>query len=113
VVTEALTNPHVVLHSPQIAALGASHKQLNSSVGVFGTAALQADTAAIQNASKGDATYLATVAALTSLDSQRDHLAQQIKDELWAAEFAGLPIINAVGQTRFCKSLLDQATALS
>ena len=46
-------------------ALGACYKQLNASVGEFGTATLQAATAAIESSSSGDATYLSTDRALS------------------------------------------------
>jgi hypothetical protein len=89
--------------------LGACYKQLNSSVGQFGTATLQADTAAITSTSAGDATYTHTVAELTRLDQQRDHLAQRIKGALENAAFDGEGIENANGLARSCAALIDQA----
>ncbi len=58
-------------------ALGACYKQLNSSVGEFGTATLQASTNAVESTSAGDATYIHTNQALTALDKARDALAGQ------------------------------------
>jgi hypothetical protein len=112
VITEMLTNPHGELHSPQVEALGACYKQLDSSVGQFGTATLEADTSAIESTSGGDTTYTGTVAKLTQLDQQRDQLAQQIKDELEAAAFGGRSIRDPHGQTRSCEAIIRQATEL-
>src|ERR1022692_2933837 len=42
VITQILANPNTALRSPGIAALGACYKQLNSSVGIFGTDTLMA-----------------------------------------------------------------------
>ena len=47
VITELLTKVHGDLHSRQVETLAACYKQLNSSVGEFGTATLVADTAAV------------------------------------------------------------------
>ncbi len=113
VITELLSHPHGQLHSPQVAALGACYKQLNSSVGQFGTATLQADTAAIETTSTGDATYTHTVAKLTGLDQQRNELAQQIKGELENAAFQGESIENPHGLAQSCAALIDQATAMA
>jgi hypothetical protein len=113
VITEVLTDPHGELHSPQVDALGACYKQLNSSVGEFGTSTLEADTRAVESTSSGDATYTATVAKLSQLVQQRDQLAQQIKDELEAAEFRGKSIRDPHGQTKSCEALINQATALA
>jgi hypothetical protein len=112
VITEMLTNPHGELHSPQVQALGACYKQLDSSVGQFGTATLEADTSAMESTSGGDTSYTGTVAKLTQLDQQRDQLAQQIKDELEAAAFGGRSITDPHGQTRSCEAIIRQATEL-
>jgi hypothetical protein len=109
VVTELLTHPFGELHSPQVTALGACYKQLNSSVGQFGTATLQADTAAIESASSGDTTYTDAVARLTQLDRQRDQLAQKIKDGLEGAAFRGKSIQNPLGLTRSCQATITAA----
>jgi hypothetical protein len=52
------------------------HKQLNASVGRFGTAALVLDTAALRSGnSTDDMQYSSTLAAIASLGAQRDALA--------------------------------------
>jgi hypothetical protein len=109
VVTELLTHPFGELHSPHVTALGACYKQLNSSVGQFGTATLQADTLAIESTSSGDTTYAGAVAKLTKLDQQRDQLAQKIKDRLEGAAFHGESIQNPLGMTQSCQAIITAA----
>jgi hypothetical protein len=95
--------------------LAACYKQLNSSVGEFGTWTLEAATMAIQSSSTGDATYLAADSALRALEQQRDQLAGTVKTELSAAEFGHMPIpaSTARAQTAGCDFLLSQAQALA
>ena len=57
VITQILTDPNQALSQPGVALLGACYKQLNSSVGQFGTDTLIASTAGIESNSAGDATY--------------------------------------------------------
>jgi hypothetical protein len=109
VVTELLAHPFGELHSPQVSSLGACYKQLNSSVGQFGTATLQADTTAIESTSSGDTAYTDAVARLTKLDQQRDQLAQKIKDGLEGAAFQGESIQNPLGLTQSCQAIITAA----
>ena len=113
VITEILTHPNAALAAPGVATLGACYKQLNSSVGQFGTATLEAATTAIESSSRGDATYLGTDRALASLDRARDRLAGQIKGELEGAAFADMGIRGAVGQTLACRALIGAAEHLA
>lgn len=113
VITEVLSHVGGRLASPQVEALGQCYKQLNSSVGQFGTATLEADTVAIESASPGDGAYLTTVSALASLELQRDRLAEHIKDELGGAEFHGRDIDDAHELTEACTSLIGQASTLA
>ncbi len=94
-------------------ALGACYKQLNSSVGEFGTATLQAASAAIESSSPGDASYLHTRKVLAALGRARDRLAGQIKGELDAAAFANVAVHGAAGQTVACRALIDAAEHLA
>jgi hypothetical protein len=55
------------------------YKQLNSSVGAFGTFALIADSKALASSSTNDATFTKVQDRLTTLADKRDALAQQIK----------------------------------
>lgn len=113
VITEILAHPNHALGAPGVAELGACYKQLNSSVGEFGTATLQAATAAIGGSSPGDASYLATDQALSHLAQHRDHLAGVIKAELEAAAFGDVPVHNAAGLTLGCQLLIHDAQRLA
>jgi hypothetical protein len=116
VITQILSQPapdH--LSSPQATYLGVCYKQLNSSVGELGTATLEASTNAVESTSPGDAVFNATNADLSALDTARDHLAEQIKNELWRAEFAHHPLNLAAarGQTAACWALIGYADHLA
>ena len=50
-------------------ALGNCYKQLNSSVGQFGTATLRASTKAMEGSSPGDQVYLNTDQVLSGLET--------------------------------------------
>jgi hypothetical protein len=113
VVTELLSHPGSALGASRVAALGACYKQLNSSVGQFGTATLQADTAAVESTSAGDETYTDAVARLVHLDQRRDQLAQRIKNQLEAAAFEGAAVNDAHGMTQSCQALVNQATSMA
>jgi hypothetical protein len=113
VVTEILTHPNQPLRGPGVTALGACYKQLNSSVGEFGTATLRAATTAIESSSPGDASYLRTGKALSSLERARDRLAGEIKAELNGAAFAGIGVHGAAGQTLACRALIGAAEHLA
>ena len=112
VISEILASPNSALSAPGVAALGACYKQLNSSVGQFGTFTLQASTAAVESSTSGDAKYQAVNAALTGLDRTRDVHAQHIKDLLEAAAFDNAPVNGVHGQTVSCQSLIASAAAL-
>ena len=116
VITQILGQPAPDrLSSPQATNLGVCYKQLNSSVGELGTATLEASTNAVESSSPGDAVFNATNADLSALDIARDHLAGQIKSELWRAEFANHPLNLAVAraQTAACWSLVGYADHLA
>ena len=112
VVTQLLGRPNDALSARGVAALGACYKQLNSSVGQFGTATLQASTKAIESASTGDQTYLHTDQVLSVLERARDGLAGKIKGELEAAAFTDTPIRGAAGQTLACRVIIATAQRL-
>ena len=116
VITQILSTPAPRgLSSPQATDLAACYKQLNSSVGELGTATLQASTNAIESSSSGDGIYTQTEADLGALDKARDHLAIQIKDELWGAEFGHQHVSGglAKAQTQACESLIQYADHLA
>jgi hypothetical protein len=96
-----------------VAQLGACYKQLNSSVGKFGTDTLIASTAALESNSSGDKTYGHVEHALRVLNVARDKLAIQIKGELEDAAFGDATIHGAAGQIVACEALLGAAHALA
>jgi hypothetical protein len=113
VIMPILSNPNDALAAPGVEQLAACYKQLNSSVGEFGTDTLIAATAAIESSSPGDATYLATDDALHGLEVARDHIVRIIKNELSAAAFDNVSIKNVAGMTDACGSLIDSAHQLA
>jgi hypothetical protein len=113
VVTQLLARPNHALAAPGVNALGACYKQLNSSVGEFGTSTLQAATAAIESTSTGDKTYLRTDQALSGLERVRDALAGKIKGELEAAAFSDAPVQGALGQVVACQAVIAAARHLA
>jgi hypothetical protein len=113
VITQVLTHPNAALSAPGVAGLGACYKQLNSSVGEFGTATLQAATKAIESNTPGDQQYTGTDQALAQLDSARDQVAGLIKNELSAAAFSSAPVHGALAQTLACRVLISAAQFLA
>jgi hypothetical protein len=115
VITQILTDPNAALRRSYVTTLGECYKQLNSSVGEFGTDTLEADTAAVESKTSGDALYRQTDKILTGLDFVRDRLAEQIKGELEVAAFDGTAISSgqAEAQTFGCKLLIGAAGLLA
>jgi len=113
VITQLLASPNSALSAPGVTALGECYKQLNSSVGEFGTATLQAATKGIESSSPGDQTYLQTDQALVALDQARDKVALQIKGELEAAAFQNTPVSNVSSLTAACQNVIDAAQSLA
>jgi hypothetical protein len=109
VISEVLASPRRGIDSRTVEALGQCYKQLNSSVGEFGTSTLLASTRAIESTSPGDRQYLATKGALTLLEHARDNLAGRIKAELSSAEFGHGQVSDAFGLLVGCKVLLASA----
>ncbi|MGH3157284.1 MAG: hypothetical protein ACRDNF_12005 [Streptosporangiaceae bacterium] len=114
VITQILTAPNAALSPPDVTALGECYKQLNSSVGEFGTDTLEAATKAVEGTSKGDAVYKDTDKALAGLEAVRDALAEQVKGELEAAAFHDTPITTqqAQDQTFVCQLVIEAAAQL-
>jgi hypothetical protein len=93
--------------------LAVCYKQLNSSVGQFGTDILVADTAALKTGSASDdSTYQHAQSEIKSLGAERDTLAAKIKGDLFDAEFNGKPL---KGNDDFahCKNVLRDADRLA
>ena len=113
VISEILQRPNAALSAPGVAALGACYKQLNSSVGVFGTDTLVASTAGLESTSPGDHTYAQSEQTLAFLDELRDAVAGRIKLSLDAAAFANAPVFHLGLQSAFSASLLQTAGELA
>jgi len=113
VITQILTNPNSALSPGVVTSLGNCYKQLNSSVGTFGTATLKFATGGIESASPGDAQYLATDKALAALNQSRDQLAGVIKQDLENAAFQNTPVPNAGQLNGACNSLIGAAKDLA
>ena len=113
VITEDLTITPGKTGQPKFEELAACYKQLNSSVGQFGTDMLVADTAALKTGSStGDSTYQRVNAEIRLLGAGRNALATKIKDDLFAAEFDNRPIPDAM-DLRACELVLGAANALA
>jgi len=113
VLTEDLTNPPDKSGQPKFHRLAVCYKQLNSSVGQFGTDLIVADTAALKTGSStDDSTYESVLAKIQSLGVSRDALATKIKNDLFAAEFNNQPIPGA-DDLENCESIVAQANALA
>lgn len=113
VITQILTRPNRALSGPGVTRLGECYKQLNSSVGEFGTATLQAATTAIESTSPGDQTYRHADRRLRGLEVARDRLAGVIKGELEAAAFGDQPVRGTGPQTLACGALIQAAQHLA
>ena len=93
--------------------LAVCYKQLNSSVGQFGTNVLLADTAALKTGSGADdKTYQNMSSQIKSLGADRDTLATTIKNDLFNAEFDNTPIPNGNSEVAHCNNLLRSAEKL-
>jgi hypothetical protein len=113
VITQVLGDPNHALSRDGVTELGACYKQLNSSVGEFGTFTLQAATKAIESTSSGDQTYTRVDQALRALDVARDRLAGVIKGELEAAAFGNQRVDNTGPLIRSCEHLIRDAHQLA
>jgi hypothetical protein len=109
VITQILEHPNRALRGDGVTDLGACYKQLNSSVGQFGTFTLIAATKGIESTSPGDVVYKATDKVLRVLEVVRDRLAERIKGELELAAFDNQRIHHTGGQTQACEALIRVA----
>ncbi|GAA1986037.1 hypothetical protein [Catenulispora subtropica] len=103
------------LHGKKVADLEAAYKQLNASVGAFGSDTLKAATAAITSNTPGDQQFTATESALTALGAARDTLAWQIATTLDDAAYhrCGLDGDRAHDLVKKADALLKQAHTLA
>jgi hypothetical protein len=113
VLVEDLTNPPEKAGQPKFQRLAVCYKQLNSSVGQFGTDLILADTAALKTGSSSDdSTYDSVLDQIKSLGAARDELATKIKGELFDAEFNNTPIPGS-NDLKNCEDIVAQANALA
>ena len=113
VITQVLTSPNAALSAPGVATLGDCYKQLNSSVGAFGTATLQVATRAIESSSAGDHVYRSTDQALSGLELARDRVAGAIKGDLDAAAFQDRRVSGPGLLTAACQAVIGTAEYLA
>jgi hypothetical protein len=113
VLVEDLTSAPGQTGDKKFQPLAACYKQLNSSVGQFGTDVLLADTAALKTGSTvDDSKYQAASAKIMSLGVDRDSLATEIKQILFDAEFNNAGIPNGNSNLAHCNNLLRDADKL-
>jgi hypothetical protein len=115
VLSEIVANPNPAMGGPAYVQLAQCYKQLNASVGRFGTSTLLADTAALKSGGgHDDLHFFLTELGLQGLLKQRDQLATQMKGTLHDAAFANVPIGfgTAVSESVRCNTLLNLADHL-
>jgi hypothetical protein len=113
VITPILAHPNAALSAPGVEQLAACYKQLNSSVGQFGTDTLIASTRGLESDTPGDIAYTHSEQTLRFLDQLRDAVASQMKSSLNAAAFAGHRVLLTAAQTALCNGLLQSADHLA
>jgi hypothetical protein len=113
VLVEDLTVSPGKTGQPKYLDLAKCYKQLNASVGQFGTDVLIADTNALKTGSaSNDSTYQSVLTKIKLLGAARDALATKIKDDLFDAEFDNKPI-TGVGDVTLCRAALVAAAVLA
>jgi hypothetical protein len=115
VISQLLDYVPPALQAAGVTALATDYKQLNSSVGLFGTDTLEAATAGIESNSAGDQTYTLVDSALGNLEHARDYLVAEVEHELYGASFYDIvvPPYQVQAQDAFAKELLREAAALA
>jgi hypothetical protein len=112
VLSEILTDPNAAIAGSKYTDLAECYKQLNASVGEFGTNTLIADTAALKSGGGGDGVFKSTQKKLSKLLSQRDPLATELKNALFAAAFDDVALPGSGSQLGRCGAMLDRAEEL-
>jgi hypothetical protein len=112
VLTEDLTVSPGKTKQGKFEDLAVCYKQLNSSVGQFGTDMIVADTKALKTGSTAnDSTYKASLLKIKLVGAARDALATKIKKDLFDAEFNNHPVPGVVDLLA-CRAALFAAAAL-
>ncbi|HST26621.1 MAG TPA: hypothetical protein VLJ76_11585 [Gaiellaceae bacterium] len=113
VLTEDLTIHPGKTGSSSYLPLATCYKQLNSSVGRFGTDVLVADTAALRTGSNAnDSSYQLFSSELKALGTERDSVATTIKNDLFNAEFNNTGLGTAAAELAHCNNVLKLADTL-
>ena len=112
VISEVLATPNPAITAPAVETLGQCYKQLNSSVGQFGTATLMASTRALESTSPMTAPT-ASPERLSLLDHARDLVAGQIKQSLTNAEFHHTPVGAPHRPLFACRGVIAAANQLA
>jgi hypothetical protein len=113
VLSEIVTDPNDAIAGSNYTDLAACYKQLNASVGQFGTNTLIADTAALKSGGGGDGLFKSTQQRLSMLLSQRDALATELKNGLFDAAFEDVALPGSTSLLDRCGSLLERAKELA
>jgi hypothetical protein len=114
VLTEDLTVTPGQTGDSRFQPLASCYKQLDSSVGRFGTDVIVADTAALRTGSASDdSAYQLFSSQLKALGAQRDALATKIKNDLFNAEFNNTPIPHGNSDLAHCNTVLNSADKLT
>jgi hypothetical protein len=113
VLSEILAKPNAAIAGSNYTDLAACYKQLNASVGEFGTNTLIADTAALKSGGGGDGLFKSTQKRLSKLLSQRDALATELKNGLFDAAFEDVALPGSTSLLDRCGSLLERAEELA
>jgi hypothetical protein len=114
VITQVLSSPNAALSAPGVDQLGDCYKQLNSSVGQFGTDTLIASTNGLESNSPGDSAFTRSEKTLGALNIRRDVVAGSIKQSLDDAAFTGQSVTPPpAAQTAMCDGLLQTAAGLA
>ena len=111
-VTEILEEyavPQASRKSAGFSLLAAIYKQLNAPFGAFAMATLKASTKALASTDPDDATYTSIESQIQLLTTQRDALANEIKQQLNGAEFNG----NSIGALETLTLILRGAAILA
>jgi hypothetical protein len=113
VLTEDLTIQPGKTGSSSYLPLATCYKQLNSSVGRFGTDMLVADTAALRTGSNANDSYYQLISSeIKALGTQRDSVATTIKNDLFNAEFSNSGLNLAAAELAHCNNVLQLADTL-
>ena len=113
VISEILTDPNAAIDGSKYTDLAGCYKQLNASVGEFGTNTLIADTAALKSGGGGDGLFTSTQKKLSKLLGQRDALATEMKQGLFDAAFEDTGLPGSGSLLARCGALLDRAEELA